>query len=129
MVQYFLVVFCPRRNLEVVMSIKRLIFHIVGWISIFLFCLGILFFYTISNGFRDYKSFCSNYIEPLEQYHQKNGTYPPSLENFETSSYDFRYNYEKCGYEREKDSFSFFFSDGFIGVIGYSSKNSKWWYD
>lgn len=111
------------------MSRKRLIFHIIGWISICLFCLGILFFYNISNGFRDYKNFCSKYIVPLEHYHQEYRTYPSSLKNFEKAFYDFRYDYKECGYKEEEDYFSFYFSDGFLGVWGYNSNSKKWWYD
>ena len=95
--------------------------------------LGILYVvavsYSITNGFRDYKKYCSKFIPKLEQYHKSNGVYPDSLEMFKTDALDFRYSKKECGYDNNTEYFSFYFSDGFIGVIGYDSKKKMWWFD
>ena len=88
-----------------------------------------IYAYATFDGFRDYKTFCSKYIPKLEQYKQKSGYYPKSLKQIEVSIYDFRYNYKECGYKADKNYFSFYFSDGFIGVYGYNSTTKKWWHD
>jgi len=31
--------------------------------------------------------------------------------------------------KKSEDDFSFFMSDGFLGIWGYESSTGKWWYD
>jgi len=90
-----------------------------------------VFAYAISNGFRDYTSYCANFIPQLEQHYKNNGQYPETLKAFKTSAWDFRYNYKECGYhpDHQDNSFIFFFGDGWIDVVGYDSKTKQWWRD
>ena len=88
----------------------------------------IIFIYSISM-FKDNETYCSKYIPYIEEYYKTHGEYPKNLYSFKKSFIDVRYKEEDCGYEYNETAYSFFSSDGFMGVIGYSSIDKKWWYD
>jgi len=107
---------------------KKILYTIVILVTFGMISL-VLTFYLMSDGFRDYKNYCSQYIPKLESYYQKHHEYPKSLDVFEKSLFDFRYSNEECNYRPSENNFSFFMSDGFLGIWGYESSSGKWWYD
>jgi len=110
---------------------KKNLLKILLFLIFSFFAYLIVMSYIFSNGYRDYKEFCSQYIPILKQYHTEHGVYPSTLNSFEVSTPDFRYSLDKCGYRSfsDSDSYSFYLSDGFLGVWGYNSQKGKWWYD
>lgn len=106
------------------------VIKILGRVFLTLLILSLVYiiflYYTLSNGFRDYKKFCKNYIPLLEEFKKENNSYPKTLKNLDYHS--FRYNYKDCGYKESNSSFYFYFIDGF-GVGGYDSNKKEWWRD
>lgn len=94
-----------------------------------LFFLSLVFIgYMLTEGYRNYKSFCSQYIPKIDKYYSVNGMYPLSLNQFESSIIDFRYNSNNCRYSINKEGYTFLFLSG-VTLIGYDSLKQKWWYD
>lgn len=83
----------------------------------------------VTNGFKTTQAFCTQYITQIESYKLNTGKYPKSLSTFEKSIFDFRYDFSDCGYRYSDEGFTFYFSDGFIGVAGYDSQTEEWWFD
>ena len=100
--------------------IALLLFFILSGISLFLYSIGM---------FKDNETFCSKYIPYIDQYYKIHGKYPENLAIFSKSYIDFNYNPKDCGYRHDKISYSFYGSDGYMGVVGYSSIDKKWWHD
>ncbi len=96
-------------------------------------CIVIVYFlligFLVSGGYRNYKKFCSEYIPQIEIYHSENLNYPESLFNLTKPKYSMRYKIEKCGYTKTKKGFSFFASEGLMGLAIYDSIIKKWIYD
>lgn len=85
--------------------------------------------YMVSNGFRDYVSFCSTYISQIDEYKSKTGQYPKSLKELNKPKYSFRYEVETCKYYAQTNIYGFTVPKGLIGQAFYSSKSKKWTYD
>lgn len=85
--------------------------------------------WLISNGFRDYPSYCETYIDDLQRAHNVDGQYPPTLSGFKETGDRFnRYSPEDCGYGTEGERYYFFVSSGF-GVAIYYSDQQQWIFD
>ncbi|GGY78283.1 hypothetical protein GCM10011613_23630 [Cellvibrio zantedeschiae] len=95
--------------------------------------LGLIYFlfiyYLVTNGFRNYQKFCSNYIPQIESYQAKHGIYPSAINDFEKPSFSWRYDAEECNYIADPDGFSFQVADGLFGISIYISKEKRWVYD
>jgi len=107
---------------------KKILYTIEILIALNMIYLFVVF-YLISDGVKDYKNYCSQYIPKLKSYYQKHREYPKSLDVFEKSIFDFRYSNEECNYHPSEDDFTFNTSDGSLGICGYESSTGKWWYD
>ena len=77
--------------------------------------------YIFSGKHEGDKELCAKYIPLIESYQTQHGHYPTTLDDPMIS--------KTCGYHRESDGYTFYFSDGFLGVMGYDSKREEWWYD
>ncbi|CAA6815792.1 MAG: Unknown protein [uncultured Sulfurovum sp.] len=86
--------------------------------------------YFISDGFRNYKSYCSQFIIDLEYYREKHHKYPQNLLELAggKTGFNFRYNPKDCGYQSSEEAYTFYYSEG-LGVGGYDSKTKEWWRD
>lgn len=85
--------------------------------------------WLISNGFRDYPSYCETYTDDLQQAHTESGQYPTTLSGFKEAGDPFnRYSPDDCGYGTEGEQYYFFVSSGF-GVAIYYSDQQQWIYD
>ena len=104
--------------------LKTILILSITFIGISLF----FWFYLISDGFRDYQKFCSQYIVPIDNYYYLHNKYPSNLQEFKTSILDTRYNPKECGYYIKNMHYGFIVPNGF-GIAGYSSIDKKWWYD
>ena len=85
--------------------------------------------YLVSNGFRDYASFCSQYINQIDKYKYKTGKYPVSLKELIKPKFSFRYEIGFCKYYSQTDLYGFTVPEGLIGQASYSSKTRKWTHD
>jgi len=85
--------------------------------------------YLVSNGFKDYASFCSKYISQINEYKTKTGHYPSTLEELTKPAFSFRYDIEFCRYYTQTDFYGFTVPEGLIGQALYSSKTRKWTHD
>jgi hypothetical protein len=94
-----------------------------------LFFIAIIIFLYFLGMFKNNKTYCSKYIPLIENYQKQYNKYPNNLNSFKKSLVDFRYSSKDCGYHNNKTSYSFYAHDGFMGVVGYSSIDKKWWYD
>jgi len=108
---------------------KKIFLKIIIILITLLLISFLMFFYHITDGYRDHKEFCSKYIPLLEQYHHKYKVYPSTLTTFPKSFWDFRYSFNECNYRITDDYYTFTSINGLMGVIGYSSKDAKWWHD
>ena len=96
-------------------------------------CIVIIYFlligFVVSNGYRRYTKFCSEYIPLLEQYHSDNMSYPENLSHLIKPKYSPRYKIEECSYAKTEKGFSFFVPEGLMGAAIYDSRTKKWVYD
>jgi len=70
--------------------------------------------YIMTDGWRDYVSFCDNYIEKIEAYRLQYHMYPNDLSVFVKPRGYRRYDPKKCKYFKEDDNYYMLFtSDGF----------------
>ena len=82
-----------------------------------------------SDGFRDYKPYCSHFIPLVDAYYLANHRYPDTLAVIDDKRMsNIRYEAHKCGYQSDKKSYSFYFSEG-MTLYGYNSVSKKWWQD
>jgi len=104
------------------------------WFLSFLLYIGAIFvlsitilFYLLSDGFRDYKKYCSHFVPILDHYHTTHHSYPNNLSYIDDKSiWNIRYDADNCGYRLQDDGvYTFYFYEGMI-AIGYDSKTNKW---
>jgi len=108
---------------------KKKILYGVGILTALSLLFLVVMMYLMTDGYRNYKNYCSQYIPKLETYYKKYNSFPPSLDVFEKSVFDFRYSTTDCGYEQDTNTFTLFVSDGYLGYWGYNSSTKEWWYD
>lgn len=86
--------------------------------------------YIISDGFRDYKNYCSQFIPSLDTYYKQHQKYPKTLLQLAggKTGFNFRYSINGCGYQTNEKSYTFYYAEGF-GVGGYNSDTQQWWID
>lgn len=85
--------------------------------------------YLVSGGFRNYVTFCSEYVPLLNEYRAKNLKYPDNLAEFNKPNFYPRYDVSMCGYINSGSEYSFAVREGLIGIAIYNSSNGKWFYD
>ena len=85
--------------------------------------------YLVTNGFRDYMTFCSRYMPLLEEYRAKNSKYPKNLSEFRKPDFYPRYDAAICGYSRLDNGYMFYMPEGLIGTAIYNSNEGKWFHD
>ena len=108
---------------------QKIIANILLWAGVLWFAGIVVLFYLLSNGFRDYKSYCAHFIPLINSYYLVTHKYPESLDMVDDKLAKYiRYTPKKCGYWHGKSSYGFYFSEGFT-VYGYNSKTKKWWQD
>jgi len=86
-------------------------------------------FYLLTNGYRDYEKFCSEYIPLLETYKLNKGHYPNKLMVFEKPSFYPRYSESSCRYIGSVTHYSFKVDEGLIGWSFYDSNHHRWVHD
>ena len=109
---------------------KNLLLKVLLWL-VFIFFVSITSIgYFFTDGYRNYKDYCSEFIPNLEYYYKEHHEYPKTLLQLQggKTGFNFRYSTNDCGYSASKDSYTFFYSEGF-GVGGYDSKTNRWWVD
>ncbi len=108
---------------------KKYFLELLLWLGVVFFIFEIGVFYLLSDGFRDYKPYCSHFIPLIDNYYLQNHKYPNSLSVVDDKLiYNIRYSPKGCGYTYDKDSYSFYFSEG-MTLYGYDSITKKWWQD
>jgi len=85
--------------------------------------------YLVTNGYRDYEKFCSEYIPLLEAYKLNKGHYPTQLMVFEKPSFYPRYSESSCRYIGSETHYSFRVDEGIIGWSFYNSDRQRWRHD
>jgi len=106
--------------LKIIKAILRISFLVIFAVIIFSYAIGM---------FKNNKNFCSKYIPHIEHHYKVHGEYPTDLTSYNISFIDFRYKPQDCHYKHNETSYTFYGSDGYMGVLGYSSIDKKWWYD
>lgn len=98
-----------------------------------LFAIALIYFlfvsYLVSGGFRNYETFCSEYIPLLAEYHTRNLKYPDNLLEFSKPNFYPRHDVSMCRFINSGHEYSFAVSEGLIGVAIYNSGNGKWFHD
>lgn len=108
---------------------KKYLLELLLWLGVVFFIFVIVMFYLISDGFRDYKRYCSHFIPLVDSYYLQNHKYPDSLSVVDDKLiYNIRYSPKRCGYRYNKDSYYFYFGEG-MTAYGYDSITKKWWQD
>jgi len=77
----------------------------------------------------DSQKFCKRYIPILQNYYKEHQTYPFALKDVTLYEDSHENIDQRCGYDMNKTSFSFSFSDGWFGIKGYESTSDIWWQD
>lgn len=85
--------------------------------------------YLMTDGFKDYISYCSKYIDQINDYKIRVNSYPQLLDIFVKPDLSFRYDPEECGYEADVEGYYFSVPHGFTGTGFYSSVTNEWSYD
>jgi len=110
-------------------KINKIIFTAAIIISISLISYFTYTYYLLSDGFRDYKDYCSTFIPLIEKHHEETGQYPKSLNELEETNDLFnRYEPSECGYYIGDNGYGFSAPAGF-GVVMYFSDKDLWVYD
>ena len=110
---------------------KKLLLKILLFLIFIFFAYLLTVFYFVTDGFRDYKGYCSQFIPALEFYYEQHQRYPKNILELAggKTGFNFRYNPDECGYKPVEKGYIFYLSDGYLGIWGYESWTNKWWYD
>lgn len=110
-------------------TLKRVLVLSFSTITLVAITFVIFIQFILTNGFRDYKEYCSGYIQPVEEYFSRIGEHPSSISHFEEYNDPYnRYEPNDCGYMHNDKGFRFMATSGF-GVVIYISENKMWVYD
>ena len=107
-------------------KIKKILIVLITSISILIIAYVAFVGHLVTNGYRDYVGFCSNYIDQIEEYKSKTGNYPDSLRVLEKPLLSFRYDVAYCRYYSSSASYGFTTLCGLIGRSYYNSIDKKW---
>jgi len=105
---------------------KKLLLYFLITISVLVTGYLVFIGSLLTNGYRDYVGFCSEYIDQIATYKNETGGYPDSLKVLKKPRFSFRYETDYCRYYAQKDGFGFTTPCGLIGRAYYHSDNGKW---
>ncbi len=111
------------------MRFKKILIKLMVLILLGVTLLVLFVSYLISNGFHDYKKYCSEYIPRLEDFKNQKGFYPDNLILIEKPELYFRYKKNDCRYLIDSRGYSFKVEDGILGWSFYYSDIDRWKHD
>ena len=108
---------------------QKYLMEFILWLGMIFFIFMGIGFYLWSDGFRDYKPYCSHFIPLLDDHYLAHHKYPDTLAVIDDKRIaNIRYTAHRCGYQKNTQGYSFYFSEG-MTIYGYSLVSKKWWRD
>ncbi len=104
---------------------RKIIISIFLVISILVACYVVPIGYLVTNGYRDYVGFCSEYIDQIDEYKSNSGKYPDELSFLDKPIFWFRYRNNSCSYYSSYDGYGFSTPCSLIGTAYYNSRDKK----